>query len=120
MFILSIFLLGCGNDIVFDNTPDSNSTNGENQPPVANAGADKTTTIYKSIGLVGSGTDSDGQIVDYEWRENSQLISGLKDFTYLPTSEGNHTLTLTVLDDDGARGNDSMIVIVTAEANTTN
>ena len=120
MFILSIFLIGCGNDIVFDNTPDSNSTNGENKAPVANAGVDQTTILFKSIGIVGNGTDSDGKVIDYEWRENLQLISGLKDFTYLPTSEGNHTLTLTVLDDDGARGQDSMVVIVAAEANTTN
>ena len=120
ILILSMFLMGCGNDIVFDNTPDSNSTNGENKPPIANAGVDKTTIVFKSIALIGKGTDSDGKVVDYEWKEGSQLISGFKDFTYLPTAEGNHTLTLRVLDDDGAIGKDTMVVVVTPEANTTN
>ena len=118
MLILSIFLIGCGNDIVFDNTPDSNET--ENNLPVANAGEDKTTTVFTAVEIIGSGTDGDGQIVDYEWRENLQLVSGLKSFTYIPTTEGNHTLTLTVLDDRDAIGRDSMLVIVTAEVNTSN
>jgi hypothetical protein len=115
----TIFFVGC-EDIKFTNTSDSDDTESGNKAPIANAGGDRATAIFQAISIIGSGSDSDGQIVDYEWRENLQLISGLKNFTYLPTEEGNHTLTLTVVDNDGALGKDSMIVFVSAEANTSN
>jgi hypothetical protein len=118
MLIFSIFLIGCGNDIVFDNTPDSNGTDGEIKPPSVNAGVDKTTTVFSTIEIVGTVTAGDGQIVGYEWRESLQLLSGLKSFAYTPSTEGNHTLTLTVVDENDKKASDSMIVIVTAEANT--
>ncbi len=119
MLTVSLFLVGCGQDIVFDNTPDSNTsdsnaTGSQNKAPTAIAGKDRNATIFKAIEIVGGGTDSDGQIVDYEWKEGAVLISGIKKLTYVPSSDGNHTLTLIVYDDDGATGKDSLIVTVAA------
>jgi len=119
MLTVSLFLVGCGQDIVFDNTPESNSTSSENKAPVANAGADKTTSVFKAIEIAGSVTVGDGQIVGYEWRENLQLISGRKSFTYTPSTEGNHTLVFSVIDENDLQDSDSMIVIVTPEVNGT-
>ena len=114
ILILSMFLAGCDKDIEFVNTtPDTNDTDVGNKAPVANAGDDKNTTVGTPIKIEGSGTDSDGQIVDYEWREEKTLISGLKNFSHVFSKDGNHTLTLIVLDDDGKTGKDTMIVEVT-------
>jgi len=112
MLILSMFLSGCDKNIEFENTSNGNNTGIENKAPVADAGEDKTTTVFTSIEIIGSGTDSDGQIVDYEWKEGGIVISGLKKFTYMPSTEGNHTLTLIVLDDDDKTGSDTMLVTV--------
>ena len=119
ILMLSIFLAGC-NDIEFVSAPDSNDTGTETKAPVVNAGVDKTTPVFTAIEIVGTVTAGDGEITGYEWRESSQLVSGLKSFSYTPSIEGNHTLTLTVFDDNDLRDSDSMVVIVTAEVNTTN
>lgn len=117
MLTISLFLVGCGQDIVFDNTPDSNDTNGSTKAPVVNAGKDITTPVFKAVEIVGTVTVGDGQIVGYEWRENLQLISGRKSFTYTPSTEGNHTLTFSAFDDNDLKGSDSIIVTVTPEVN---
>jgi hypothetical protein len=113
ILITSLFLTGCDKDIEFVTTLDNNDTEIENKAPIANAGEDRVTTVFTSIEIVGSGTDSDGQIVDYEWRrEDGTVISGLKTFTYMPSAEGNYTFTLIVLDDDDKTGSDTMRVTV--------
>ncbi len=88
-----------------------------NAIPTANAGENKTTEVNKSVILTGtSSSDSDGYIVQYEWKKDNIVIGTKHTITYLPTVEGTHTLTLTVTDNDGAEDSDSMIVTVTAEA----
>lgn len=118
-FITVFVFIGCEN-VEIINTPDTSTSTEttvtlETAAPVANAGADRTVTVFDNIEIIGSGTDSDGQIVDYEWEEDGELISGLKDFTYFAQTEGNFTLTLTVVDDDGLTDSDSMIITVNAE-----
>jgi len=117
LFVIFLWLQGCDN-VEIINTTETNTTE-SNQAPSANAGSDKTIALFEGIEIIGSGTDVDGTIVDYEWKEDTTLISGLKEFTYLGTIEGNHTLTLTVVDDDGLMGSDTMNIVVTAEINTT-
>lgn len=90
----------------------------ENQPLVANAGADQSVECTSQTGtpvtLDGSGsTDSDGDALTYTWRENSTIIAGP---TSSPTSTvtlnlGSHTIELTV--DDGNGGTDTDEVIIT-------
>jgi len=113
MFMLSLFLMGCGNDIVFDNTPDSNSTNDENKTLKADAGTDKNITVGTSIEIEGKVTIGSGDIIGYEWKEGSVLHSGLKKFTYTAPSEAaKHTLTFTVYDANDKKASDTMTITV--------
>ncbi len=78
--------------------------------PKANAGADITTHIGKTITIIGSGTDTDGMIVSYDWKNGSILLSDSASFDYTPIQEGQETLTLTVMDDDSLKASDTMVV----------
>jgi thermitase len=88
-----------------------------NQPPVANAGADQTVADGNGDGselitLNGSASsDPDGTIVSYEWREGSVLV-GTGATAVVSLAVGSHTLTLQVIDDDGATAVDSVVVTV--------
>jgi hypothetical protein len=100
--------IGSGNtaDYSFILTFTATSTN---QDPSADAGADQTITVGENVTLDGSGsTDSDGNIVSYEWSTGdtgvNPVISGL--------AEGTHTITLTVTDDDGATDTDTVVITV--------
>ena len=44
-----------------------NPLTSNNVPPVANAGPDQSVNSFDLVNLVGSGTDSDGSIVGYQW-----------------------------------------------------
>jgi len=90
----------------------------ENKAPIANAGENKTTTVNQTVTIIGSGTDSDGTIVSYEWKKGDTVLATTATFDYLPTVVGTDTLTLTVTDDDGATARDSVLVTVTDEINT--
>jgi len=92
---------------------------GDNNPPTADAGADRTVTDADNSGsetvtLDGSGsTDADGSIVSYVWTEGgTQLTTGVSPTVDLAV--GTHTIVLTVTDDDGAT--DSATVVVTVNA----
>lgn len=90
-----------------------------NQPPVANAGSDKTITLpANSLTLSGSGHDNDGSIKSYKWAKGA----GPLPFTICsPTSAtttingltaGTYTFQLTVTDNSGATANDEVQVTV--------
>jgi len=93
-----------------------------NIAPVANAG-DDTTIVYpeNSIMLNGSGTDADGSIVSYLWNQ----VAGPSVSTIFPNNtastdisnlvEGNYEFELTVTDNNGLTGTDTVAVNV-AEA----
>ena len=87
-----------------------------NQAPVADAGEDQTLNDAGANGdefvmLTGSGSDSDGEVVSYEWRQGSTILGTTADIT--PTLPiGTHELTLTVTDNDGASSTDTVVVTV--------
>lgn len=83
-----------------------------NQPPVANAGDDKSVTVNQSITLTGSGTDSDGSITSYEWKKDNTVLATTASFDYTPKTVGTDTLTLTVTDDEGSQTSDSVVITV--------
>jgi len=93
------------------------NTETPNQAPTANAGADRTVEVNHSITITGSGTDSDGTILSFQWKKGSTVLANSASFEYAPTTVGTDTLTLTVTDNDGATNNDTMNVNVTV-ANT--
>jgi len=95
-----------------------------NLPPTANAGADKTITLpTNSVSLSGRGTDSDGTIFSYAWTK----ISGPTAYNISNSSsavltvsrlvEGTYLFELTVTDDKGATGIDTVQITVNAAAN---
>src|SRR3989338_7557984 len=89
--------------------------------PTANAGADQTVVDSDGNGTEdvmldgSSSSDSDGSIVSYEWREGATLLTTGVSPT-LSFALGNHTVTLTVTDNDGATASDSVQINVAAES----
>ncbi len=88
-----------------------------NQAPTADAGIDKSTQVNQTVNIVGSGSDADGTIAGYQWKNGSTVLANTASFDYTPTTAGIHTLTLAVTDNEGATDSDTMNVTVT-EANT--
>ena len=94
------------------------TVNPENIPPVANAGPDQSIILPDNrITLVGHGTDVDGTVVAYKWKQ----IEGPADKLTSPNTpvsvldyliEGNYKFELTVTDNKGATGKDTIAVAV--------
>ncbi len=95
-----------------------------NVSPTSNAGPDKTILLpTNSVTLSGSGSDTDGTIVSYDWTKISgpsavnivNANSASTDITNL--SEGVYQFELKVTDDKGDTGNDTVTVTVNKPAN---
>ncbi len=84
-----------------------------NHAPTAEAGENKTTQVNTTVRITGSGSDSDGSITSYEWKEGASILSHSAAFDYSSSIADDHVLTLTVTDDDGATDTDTMTVTVT-------
>jgi len=90
-----------------------------NQPPVANAGQNQTHFKQDPVYIKGAAsTDSDGSIVAYEWREGAALLSHNQSFTKSDFSIGEHFITLSVTDDQGAVSSDIVIITILEYPNT--
>ncbi len=96
------------------------TVNAENIPPVANAGANQTISLpVNTVTLSGSGTDADGTIAAYAWKQLSGPVDKL---TSLNTAisivdnlvQGVYTFELTVTDNRGASDKDSVTVTIAA------
>ena len=90
-----------------------------NVPPTAHAGADQIITLpVNSVTLDGSGTDIDGTIAAYQWAKISgpttgTIISANSASTVVNSLvQGVYKFVLTVTDNDGATGKDTVQVIV--------
>ncbi len=84
-----------------------------NQAPSVDAGADSSVTVNTAVTLNGTASDSDGDIVSYEWCEGETVLSSSASFDYIPDTIDDHILTLTVIDDDGTISSDTVTVVVT-------
>ena len=102
------------------------STVSANQPPVANAGVNRSVTLpANQLVLSGTGTDADGTVVAYHWRQ----ISGPSVATFssfevaAPTISalvvGSYVFSLVVTDDQGANSVASQATITVFSANQT-
>jgi len=95
-----------------------------NQPPVAMAGPDQSvklaagTTEISAI-LAGRGTDADGSIVTYLWREAQRETANPASIIINPSSaitevrglrEGKYIFNLDVTDDKGAQATDDVVI----------
>ena len=102
---------GTGNETVTE-PPVETEDERVNELPEADAGSDKLTVINEAVNLVGTGTDNDGTITSYSWKEGSTSLATTASFSYTATTNGEHTLTFTVTDNDGGRAEDTIIVDV--------
>ncbi|MGN6603174.1 MAG: PKD domain-containing protein, partial [Ginsengibacter sp.] len=93
-----------------------------NKSPTANAGGDKTITLpTNSTELSGNGTDSDGTIVSYLWKNISSLSAAISDSSAAITQvknllAGSYQFELTVTDNKGATGKDTVMITVKADS----
>lgn len=99
--------------------------NAANTPPTANAGANQTITLpINTTTLNGSGTDPDGTIVSYQWLKLAGSPAG-SNFTtstnaVLPLTnliQGVYQFSLTVTDNLGGTGTDTVQVTVNPSPN---
>ena len=94
-----------------------------NTPPAADAGRDQTVDANTQVTLLGSGSDSDGTIVSYRWRQTSGTsitLTGANTRTASFTapdvvSDEDLMFELTVTDDNGASDTDAVTVTVRGE-----
>lgn len=89
-----------------------------NQPPFADAGADKVIKLpLNTVTLNGAGTDPDGSVSTYLWEivngPSATLTgAGTQSVTLTNMTEGVYTIRLTVTDDDNATDEDVVTVSV--------
>ncbi|MFZ4575468.1 MAG: PKD domain-containing protein [Phycisphaerales bacterium] len=90
-------------------------------PPTANAGPDQNLSDNdgNSVELVtlngGASTDTDGTITNYRWNEGvTVLAQGASATANVNLATGVHTITLTVTDNSGLTGTDTVVVDVNA------
>lgn len=84
-----------------------------NSEPVARPSADITSgTAPLTVKFTGSGKDSDGSIVSYYWDFKDGGTSNQQNPTHTFNTVGNHKVTLTVKDNEGAEGSDSISIRV--------
>jgi PKD repeat protein len=93
----------------------SDSTSGDN-PPVANAGADKTASVGSAVSFSGSLSTDDVGIVSYRWDFDASNgitteATGMK-ATKTYTKAGTYTVTLIVIDAKGQKDLDTLTVSV--------
>ena len=112
LFLSTLILFtACSDESGDSSGGDSGSEN--NKIPVASAGSDGTVQVNTGIVITGSGKDSDGIIISYEWKKGSIILATTASFKYTPTVVGTDTLTLTVTDNDGAKASDNIKIKVT-------
>jgi hypothetical protein len=82
----------------------------DQKPPIADAGSDQALLIGTAVMLDASGsTDPDGEIVKYEWLEDSIVLNESMVFEHI-FPKGVHHITLRVTDNDGASGTDDATI----------
>ncbi|NMB76862.1 MAG: PKD domain-containing protein [Myxococcales bacterium] len=91
-----------------------------NTRPVARGGPDKVAEINETVYFDGSASsDVDGTVVAWSWDfGDGQNASGAQ-VNHRYGASGNFTVTLTVTDDDGATGQDTVLVRVGSPGDTT-
>ncbi|MES9941157.1 MAG: choice-of-anchor Q domain-containing protein [Candidatus Thiodiazotropha sp. 6PLUC2] len=116
LLLIITLLVACGGG---EGSSD-NSVQSANIPPQADAGADQTVIALQSVTMTGSGSDSDGVVVGYQWTQlsgSSVDLSGAETevaiFNAPSVAESVvFEFTLTITDDDGAVNSDWVSITV--------
>ena len=84
-----------------------------NQPPVANAGPDKNLIVKELAEFDSTGSsDPDGTIASYQWDFGDGTTGEGLSASHAYSAAGTYTVTLTVIDDEGATATDTALVVV--------
>ncbi len=84
-----------------------------NQPPVADAGSDQRIYVRSTVYFSGVGSyDPEGRSLSYAWDFGDGSIGTGVSTSHVYYSTGTYIVTLTVTDDEGATGSDTMTVRV--------
>jgi hypothetical protein len=84
-----------------------------NQPPIAQAGPDRTATVGSPVTFDGSASiDPDGTIVAYQWSFGDGGVGSGSMVSHVYNTSGTFTVTLTVTDNEGATATDTALVTV--------
>jgi len=87
-------------------------------PPMASASGDPTTGLAPlTVNFIGSGTDPEGTSVSYLWNFGDGATSTLQNPTHIFNSIGTYTVRLTVSDENGTTGENTVVITVSALAN---
>jgi PKD repeat protein len=90
-----------------------------NEPPSASAQANPTSVNPgEQVSFQGTGNDVDGTIVSYRWQFGDGATSSLEDPIHSFSQTGSYEVILTVTDNDGATGTDSVAVAVAEDSNS--
>jgi hypothetical protein len=83
-----------------------------NQPPIASIKTDEETSRPElmAISFKGTGIDYDGVIDSYYWDFGEGSTSNKQNPIHTFLNMGTYTVTLTVTDNDGAIGKDTVII----------
>ncbi|MCK5261717.1 MAG: PKD domain-containing protein [Thermoplasmatales archaeon] len=103
LMVISVgFLSGCNEQV-----------NVEKKSPFCSASASPMSGPQPlTVSFTGSGVDSDGSIVSYEWDFGDGGTSTLQNPSHTFTSEGTYNVTLTITDNDGLTDLESIMIIV--------
>jgi len=98
---------------------ENNETIDTNIAPIAKAGDDQSMQEGSSILFNGAqSSDSDGNLVSFQWKEGNTLLSTDIAFSKSNFSLGTHTIILTVTDNAGSSSSDSIVIEIVVGTNT--
>ena len=116
-----VYVADFDNGLVILHVENASSTD---NPPVANAGSDQSTTIGSAVNFDASSSTDDKGIATYSW--DFDASNGItseatgKTATKTYTVAGNYIVTLTVTDTSGQKATDTLNVAVTSSSSTGN
>ncbi|MFB6227327.1 MAG: PKD domain-containing protein [Halobacteriales archaeon] len=98
-------------EIVFVGVADGND--GANRPPTVDIVASARTG--DEVGLAADATDPDGSIQSYEWQIDGEVVSTARTLDTQFDDSGKKKVSVTVTDDEGAKGSATLQVSVEGE-----
>ncbi|WP_274428173.1 PKD domain-containing protein [Desulfosarcina sp. BuS5] len=86
-------------------------------PGASTSGSQTSGAANEAVYFAGSGSDSDvdGSIVSYLWNFGDGTTSSEQNPSHVYTAPDTYNVTLTVTDNEGASGEDSVDVVIAAD-----